>query len=153
VILAAVDPGNGTYWNNLGVLRRDIGEISLRAVQDAKPDDILALYQSSYAAYDKALSFSPNDPGYLNDAAVLLQYYLGEDLEKARDYYERAQVEAQKVIDTEGWNSLPADKRADEELRIRTALRDGADNIRKMDRGEVGTRHPNHIKKRRKKSE
>lgn len=142
-VLSATQPGNPVFWNNLGLLRRDIGEMTMRSRRDTPAEDIIKIYESSYEAYSKALSFAPADPGYLNDAAVLLQYYLGRDLDKARGYYEKAQVEAQKVIDKEGWNSLPQKDRANEETRIRTALRDGADNIRKMEAGQVGTRSPN----------
>ncbi|MFT5197384.1 MAG: tetratricopeptide (TPR) repeat protein [Planctomycetota bacterium] len=142
VVLSATEPGNGLYWNNLGLLRRDIGELTMRSVEGVKDEDVIKLYEDSYVAYAKAVSFAPNDPGYLNDAAVLLQYYLGRDLDTAREYYDKAQVEAQKLIEAESWASLPADKRADEEERIRTALRDGADNLRKMDAGQVGTRNP-----------
>ncbi|MDF1836407.1 MAG: hypothetical protein P1V35_00935, partial [Planctomycetota bacterium] len=134
--------------DNLGLLRRDLGEIIMRNVPDAKTADIMKYYEDSYAAYAKSLTFSPNDPGYLNDAAVLLQYYLGRDVDTAREYYEKAQVEAQKLIDAESWKSLPEADRANEETRIRTALRDGADNLRKMDNGQVGTRNPNTIKER-----
>ncbi|MCA9002057.1 MAG: hypothetical protein KDB61_09045, partial [Planctomycetes bacterium] len=150
-VLAATDPGNSLYWNNLGLLRRDIGEITMRAVKGANADDIVQLYEDSYAAYSKALTFSPNDPGYLNDAAVLLQYYLGRELETARAYYEKAAVEAQKMIDAESWKSLPEAEQAAEEDRIRTALRDSGDNLRKMDKGEIGTRNPNAPKKKGKK--
>ncbi len=143
VVLSATEPSNGLYWNNLGLLRRDIGELTMRSHRDTPAADTIKTYESSYKAYAKALSFSPNDPGYLNDAAVLLQYYLGRDLDTARAYYEKAQVEAQKIIDKEGWNSLPQKDRAAEETRIRTALRDGADNLRKLDAGQVGTRSPN----------
>lgn len=147
-VLSATEPGNGLYWNNLGLLRRDLGEIIMRNVQDAKTEDILKYYEDSYEAYSKALNFSPNDPGYLNDAAVLLQYYLGRDEDTARKYYEKAQAEAQKLIDAESWKSLPEADRANEETRIRTALRDGADNLRKMDNGQIGTRNPVKIKER-----
>ncbi len=145
VVLSATEPANGLYWNNLGLLRRDIGELTMRSQPNTPAADTIKTYESSYKAYSKALSFSPNDPGYLNDAAVLLQYYLGRDLDTARDYYKKAQVEAQKLIDAESWKALPKEEdQAREEDRVRTALRDSGDNLRKMDEGEVGTRHPNH---------
>ena len=89
------------------------------------------------------MQFAPEDPGYLNDAAVLLHYYLGRDADKAREYYERAAKNAQKWIDAKSWEKAgtPEEKTAEEE-RIRTALRDSVDNLKKLETGEIGTRGP-----------
>ncbi|MEZ5975190.1 MAG: tetratricopeptide repeat protein [Planctomycetota bacterium] len=141
-VLTHVQPQNSEFWNNLGLLRRDLGESIWRTKQETDPEQVRAIYQGSWDAYDRAVKLVPEDPGYLNDAAVILQYYLGTDIEKARAYYEKAAESAAAMIAAESWKEQPEAKQADEETRIRTALRDSKDNLKKLDKGEIGTRGP-----------
>lgn len=139
-VLSGVQPANGLHWNNLGLLRRDIGALKWR-MRERNPisvRDAMKIYDSAWNAYNKAVTLSPKDPGYLNDAAVILHYYLVRDLDTAREYYERAQAEAQKMVAAESWKEFDAKLQAAEEDRIRTALRDATVNLRKMDAGDIG---------------
>ncbi|HPF13273.1 MAG: tetratricopeptide repeat protein [Planctomycetes bacterium] len=149
-VLAATKPSNATYANNLGLLRRDIGEIAWNQnPEESEARATMAMFESSLKAYEQALALAPDDPGFLNDAAVVLQYYLGRDLDKAREYYQRAQTQAGEWIARESWKSLPENQQANEESRIRTALKDSGDNLAKLEKGEVGNRGPLGKEKRK----
>ena len=143
-VLSGVQPANGLHWNNLGLLRRDIASLKWR-MRERNPITVrqaLKIYDSSWNAYNKAVTLSPKDPGYLNDAAVILHYYLERDLDTAKEYYERAKREAQAMVDNESWNRMEEKLRAAEETRIRTALRDATVNLKKLEDGVVGEYAP-----------
>jgi Tfp pilus assembly protein PilF len=120
-------PADARYWNNAGLFWRDAGETlkkSERAEDKAKAAED---FEKSWKAYGKALEIAPDDPSLLNDAAVILHYYLERDLDRAAQMYrkaaERARVELEKK-----------DLKPDQRERYETALKDSTDNLAKLER-------------------
>jgi tetratricopeptide (TPR) repeat protein len=97
-------------WNNYAFLCRETGK-----------------FQDSLDAYVHALEIEPDSPQLLNDAAVILQYHLAtkDNLAKARTWYEKALVCADKVL---------ADPKADQEQKRRAqqARQDASANLAKL---------------------
>ncbi len=123
-------PSNDRYWNNLGLFLRDEGERrGRRGAKSVTPEEhkqIMDLFERSYAAYLKSLELAPNDPNYLNDAAVMLDYNLDRDLDQARAWY----VKAAEMAEIELANTkLDKDTR---DLRA-IALRDANNNLKLLD--------------------
>ncbi len=110
--ILASRPKNADVWNNYGLLCRDTRQ-----------------YENSYMAYSKAVELDPGNPRFLNDAAVLLHYYLHRDYDKATDLYEQAIESADTLLADEG---LDAATRAD----LAEARKDAANNLAKLARGE-----------------
>jgi len=124
-----VAPDNDRYWNNLGLFLRDEGEARERRKRSRSPEEqkqLMDLYERSYVAYLKSLELSPNDPNYLNDAALMLHYHLDRDLDQARGWYVKAAEMAEKEL---------ARKDLDKEVRglREIALRDAKNNLRDLD--------------------
>lgn len=118
------------YWNNLGLFLRDEGEARERRNRDVTPEqhkEIQDLYERSYVAYLKSLELSPDDPNYLNDAALMLHYHFDRDLDQARAWYVKAAEMAEKEL---------ARKDLDKEVRPlrEIALRDAKNNLRDLDK-------------------
>ncbi|MCY2961349.1 MAG: tetratricopeptide repeat protein [Planctomycetota bacterium] len=125
-----VVPDNGRYWNNLGLFLRDEADSRVqrgrREMSAEEHKQVMDLYERSFASYRRSLEIAPNDPNYLNDAAVLLDYNLDRDLDQARTWYvkaaEMAEIElARKDID--------AETRGLREI----ALRDSRNNLKRLD--------------------
>lgn len=104
-------PDHGDAWNNLAFYYRD----------SRQPE-------KSLKAYARAFELKPDDPQVMNDYAVIYHYYLKTEDERARELYTMAKARAQEMLD----NGEVAD--GDEE-RIKTALRDATNNLRKLDAG------------------
>ena len=98
-------------WNNIALLERDFG--------DAK---------KSLTAYETAGELAPEDPQILNDWAVILHYYLKKDDQTALNLYQKAIDLAEPLLEKE---SLKGEERE----RIRIALRDARDNLKKLKSG------------------
>ncbi len=118
------------YWNNLGLFLRDEGEARERRSRDVSPEqhrEIQDLYERSYVAYLKSLELSPDDPNYLNDAALMLHYHFDRELDQARAWYVKAAEMAEKEL---------ARKDLDKEVRPlrEIALRDARNNLRDLDK-------------------
>ena len=98
------------HWNNYAFLCRQTG-----------------LFEDSLAAYQTALQLEPDSPQLLNDAGVILQYHLTspENLERARDYYNRAIALAQEVL-------RAGDAEPEALARARQAMQDARLNLEKM---------------------
>lgn len=105
-------PQDAEAWNNLGFFLREAAQ-----------------YEESLAAYRKALDLSPDDPGLLNDTAVILHYYLKRDDAEALSLYQKAQAKAQAILDQ------PAGRSEEELQNVRTALRDSTNNLKKLQAG------------------
>lgn len=84
-----------------------------------------ARYEESYGAYSRALELAPDDPGVLNDTALILQYHLNRDLEYAVELYERAIVAATRQLEDTSLDSRTVDA-------IKIALRDATNNSRML---------------------
>ena len=107
-LCAEAEDRNPRHWNNLGLFLR-------YQADEAKKDETLlpavmtALAERSLEAYERALELAPDDPGLVNDTAVLLHYYLDRDLERAGEMYLRAAELARAKLSAE---ELPEDERA-----------------------------------------
>lgn len=123
---AEADPREAVRWNDLGLFLRYRAD----ALRDATGDtDAIEtwrdLAERSFSAYGRALDLQPQDPQLLNDAAVLLQYYLERDLGRARTMYTDAVQLAEAALtrpESEG-AALSAERRA--------SLEAARDNARK----------------------
>ena len=97
-----------------------------RDKEKASDPEVLAYYEASLAAYERAVEIEPENPNYLNDLAVVLDYNLHRELERALELYDRARESAQKLMD---------DPEVDEQLKanfIEVALRDSTNNARRL---------------------
>lgn len=128
-IQAAVVPGNADYWNNAGLFYRDAGARMRAGGNPEERELIQGFFEKAYAAYSKALEISPDNPALLNDAAVMLHYYLDRETEKAKSMYKRAAELAEAELQRSDLN--PAVR----EL-YQTALRDSRNNLAKIERGD-----------------
>lgn len=110
--LCAAEPRDADIWNNYGLVARD-----------------LSAYEESWRAYEKALSFRPDDANLLNDAAVIIHYYLHRDYDKAQEMYERS-IEIATA-------ALAAPEKLDAEARAAAekAKREATDNLNNLAKG------------------
>lgn len=81
-ILGQAEPADADFWNNLAFLCRETRQ-----------------YEDSYAAYEKAVAIDDSSPRLLNDTALILQYHLHRDLDRARALYEQALAQADAGLD------------------------------------------------------
>jgi tetratricopeptide (TPR) repeat protein len=128
-VQAAVDPKNPRFWNNVGLFRRDAGDALRDSGRPGAAEEAVAEYEKSWAAYGKALEIEPENPAYLNDAAVILHYCLDRDLERAKAMYEKSQERAK--IELARTDLTPEVRKVFE-----IALRDSKNNLEKLARGE-----------------
>lgn len=127
-VCTQVAPQEPTFWNNLGLFLRDQGD-ALRGTQgalheasrDYDEEQVAELYERAYHAYRRAFELAPDNPGYLNDTAVMLHYYLVRDLEEAMTLYQKAERRAGEEL---ARNDLDADTRD----WFETAQRDAKNN-------------------------
>jgi len=110
--LCATRPEDAAMFNNWGLFARDTRR-----------------YEDAHTAYSRALELSPDDPALINDAALILHYYLHRDYDKVAEMYERAiELATEQLKD--------GDLDADQRQRVQTALRDARNNLGKLARGE-----------------
>jgi tetratricopeptide (TPR) repeat protein len=92
-------PGRfGFVYNNAALCARDLGvaiERAAREEQDqakaqAQLKEALALWEKSYAFYEKAVELEPEDPRIVNDCGLMLVYHLHRDYERARELFDAA---------------------------------------------------------------
>jgi tetratricopeptide (TPR) repeat protein len=76
-----LDPENAPLWNKLAFVCRETGR-----------------HEESWKAYSRLIELCPDQPRYLNDAALILSDYLKRDLPIARSLYERAIAAADAVL-------------------------------------------------------
>lgn len=121
----AVVPDHAPYWNNLGLFYRDAGDLFARSKKEESKAQAKGLWEKSLVAYERAVAMSPEDPNYLNDLAVVLDYNLNRDLERAKGLYEKALARATEEL---------ARKDLTPELREirKIAARDSKDNLEKL---------------------
>ncbi|MBM4014694.1 MAG: hypothetical protein FJ293_07000 [Planctomycetes bacterium] len=79
--LALVEPGNAANWNNWAFFAREVKK-----------------YEESWQAYRRAIELDPDNPTYLNDAALIQLYHLGRDTDRAEGYLHRAIELASAVV-------------------------------------------------------
>lgn len=102
---------NADDWNNYAFFCRETSE-----------------YEDAYEAYSKALELTPNSPRLLNDAALILQYHLGREIEYAADLYERAILQARLQLEDDAVPSAAKLEAAD-------ASRDAENNLKMLRAG------------------
>jgi tetratricopeptide (TPR) repeat protein len=95
-------------WNNFAFLCRETGK-----------------HEEAWSAYQRALELDPEDPQLLNDAAVILQYYLKKDLPKAKAMYQRAIRNASALLKKKTGDP----KRI---ARARQSMKDARGNLEEM---------------------
>lgn len=78
--VAMVEPGKAENWNNWAFFAREATK-----------------YEESFQAYRRALALEPENPVYLNDAALILLYHLGRDMDRAEQWLRKAIVRAEEV--------------------------------------------------------
>ncbi len=122
-------PSDSRYWNNTGLFWRDAGEILAKS--ERAEDKALAQedFEKSWKAYTKALALEPENPALLNDAAVILHYYLDRDLERAKEMYRKAVQRAKAEL-------AKTDLKPEARDLYETALRDSTNNLAKLEKGE-----------------
>jgi tetratricopeptide (TPR) repeat protein len=89
-IETAVAPEHAPYWNNLGLFYRDAGDALAKSKKDEDKARAKDLWEKSLVAYERSVALSPEDPNYLNDLGVVLDYNLKRDLQRAKALYEKA---------------------------------------------------------------
>ena len=122
-----LEPLEWEPWNDLGFFARDAGEARLAAGGEGAELEAEALWQRSVSAYEEACRLSPDRPHLINDHAVVLQYYLKRDWERAREMYEEARAMARRVLAGEELSA------ADREL-AEQALQNATRNLAELDR-------------------
>ena len=77
------------HWHNLGIFLR---EEARRQKEGEAPDEeaLAELGQRSLEAHMRALALAPEDPQVVNDTAVVMHYYVEQDLPLALKMYEQA---------------------------------------------------------------
>jgi tetratricopeptide (TPR) repeat protein len=154
-VRVAATPNNWEYWDNLALFCRDAGTKlmggSRRALGKTKDEARLSqatrYFERALLAYAKAYELDSTKPHLLNDRAVILDYYLNRDLDEAMKLYARALEQA---------NALLADPEAlsDFERQLaETAQRDGANNMRLLERRIERERKKRDREERKKKRE
>ena len=125
LLQAGAAPANSNYWNNAGLFYRDAGEYLLAKDDETSTALGWQYLESSLENYSKALVLEPENPVYLNDTAVILDYYLNRDLDRALEMYQRATTLAETLL-------AKPDLEASDRPGIQIALRDSKNNARKL---------------------
>lgn len=119
----------GLHWSYKGLFMRDYGDVQLRnRMLEPGSDELVAIYEESVAAYERALKLEPDNPNFMNDLAVVLHYNLDRDLERALELYTEAEKIAARMME---------DPTVDEQRKqdfISIALRDAGNNRRLLER-------------------
>ena len=98
----------GFAYNNAALAARDLGAaVDGRAERSAdseeeraaKKAEALALWERSYAHYEKAVALSPDDPRIVNDCGLMLIYHLFRKYDRARELFDRAIAIGQPQLD------------------------------------------------------
>lgn len=98
-VRCAVDGDNWEFWDNWGLFARDGGAFLWS--RNSKPEDretAAALYDQAWAAYQAAMKLAADKPHLMNDAAVILHYYLERDYDLAIELYEKSHALAAKQL-------------------------------------------------------
>lgn len=85
--LVEIDPRDLDWMNNYAFLCREAGTEASTAGKKEAAD---ALFEESYAAYQKAVALAPEDVRIVNDCALILLYHLDRDLDRAESMFRQA---------------------------------------------------------------
>jgi len=119
-VLCEADPQDADIWNNYAFLCRE----TAGSYRNADNYDPAALYEQSYLAYERAVSIDDTRPRLLNDTALILQYHLHRDLDRARFLYERAIALAEQA--------LAENPDATSRTELRSARNDARSNLSRL---------------------
>jgi tetratricopeptide (TPR) repeat protein len=94
---AATDavPADVDFANNHGLAARDYGTVLER---QGKQEEAKAMFERSFASYDRASKLAPDNIRLRNDRALMLLYHLHRDLDTARAILEEAREEGIKRL-------------------------------------------------------
>jgi len=122
VLAEAVPPG-GLNWSYKALFLRDYADnLVRRNAKKADDPEVLAFYEESVSAYERALELEPGNPNFMNDLAVVLHYNLHREYDRCLELYDAAHARAQEMMD---------DPDVDEQRKvdfISIALRDSTNN-------------------------
>jgi tetratricopeptide (TPR) repeat protein len=113
--LVSLEPRSGDQWNNYAFFCRESRE-----------------YERSLAAYERALGFSPDDPAFLNDTALILHFHLF----KQKDAMPRAIAMYEKAIERAKAELAKPDLSDERKQIVQIALRDATNNLALAKKGE-----------------
>jgi len=114
--------GNWEWWNDQGLLFREAGKLFLATGLPEDAERAPELFERSYEAYVVALSLAPDKPHLVNDTAVILHYFLGRDLARAREMYLTCIRMADELLQSEGLDD-------EERARAAKARSDAIENV------------------------
>ena len=123
-VRCAVDGENWVFWNDWGLFARDGGAFLAR--RNSKPADKKTaqdLFEAAWSAYAEAMKLAPDKPHLYNDAAVILQYYLERDYDRAFELYDEAYALAAEQLEA---GNLSEEDRALAELAKRDSKNNSA---------------------------
>ncbi|MEW6071939.1 MAG: tetratricopeptide repeat protein [Planctomycetota bacterium] len=124
-ICAETNSQSVDYWNNLGLLLRDEGDLLRQASETPDEAVIARLNERALAAYLRALDLDPANPVLLNDTAVIYHQYVQRDFERALAMYRRAQETAAELL-------ARTDLSKEDRTAYETAQRDARNNERDL---------------------
>ncbi|MDP6520438.1 MAG: hypothetical protein QF411_11125 [Planctomycetota bacterium] len=129
--LAGSQPDDWRFPNNAGLFWRNQGEVLLRGLgRSAKTKAKAAeFFELALVQYEAALALDPQHPNLLNDTGVILHYGLAREDERALDLYRQAIKYAEERLGRDGLTT-------EEKDLYQTALRDGKNNLKKLENGE-----------------
>ena len=129
--LAGSQPDDWRFPNNAGLFWRNQTEVLLRALgRSAKTKAKAAeFFEKALVQYEAALALDPEHPNLLNDTAVILHYGLAREDERAAELYRQAIKFAEVRLGRDGLSAEDRDL-------YETALHDGKNNLKKLDKGE-----------------
>ena len=126
-MLAGADKPGDLHWSYKALFLRDYADGQIR-MDRTKADDesVLEYYEQAVLAYEMALSIDPENPNYMNDLAVVLDYNLEREFERALALYDEAYVVAKRLME---------DPNVDQERKdafLAIALRDSRNNAKRL---------------------
>jgi len=98
--VGAAVPGDVDIANNEGLFCRDHAD-ALGGRRGELTDELLDLYEASYAAYTRASQLDPSNVRLRNDRALILVYSLRRELELAEEILASAVKDGQRQLDEE----------------------------------------------------
>ncbi|MHC4918822.1 MAG: hypothetical protein ACYTKC_04440 [Planctomycetota bacterium] len=123
----------GWMYNNAGLCARDLGS-SLANPRGQDPDrreqglkDAMAMWERSYAHYQKAAKLSPDDARIVNDCALMLVYHLKRDYDVALKLLQQSIVTGKEQL-----AALPEDADRQQRESLEEAVGDAYQNTAVM---------------------
>jgi hypothetical protein len=128
-LLANADLPGDAHWSDRALFLRDHADILIRNDRKmADDEEVHEFYEESLRAYERALEIAPKNPNYMNDLAVVLDYNLKRDLQRALALYDEANVIAKALMDD------PETSQDDKDKFYSVALLDSGNNAKRLRR-------------------